>query len=263
MKKLPAPNTYILMIVLVLMGSSVACRIFEIVRLVGEVAEQSCSPISRAEYEYYAERLGETPKTPKYPESAGYEVCEIKNIHDEWEVVSVRMSEGYRDEDENSEPAKSERVEDNEEYGEEDEKGEPNIAGTYIGVFPPPRYEDWYRAEEEYIINIAEDGTVSGSVIVVTKSDVVTGNCTTHSEYNSRSTISGHISGTSGVVTVTTFEFNYTDTTNCVAGSFISTTKDVVCDASKITISGNQLTVFAESSDPSITCGNVFVATKE
>ncbi len=259
MKK-PAPKFYVLVFVLVLMGSSVACGISEVLQVGFEAARESCIQVSRTRYERAAEELGETPGTPKDPENAVYKVCYIED-----DLYSVRMSEGYRDEDEdeNGEPAKSDTDEDNEEYTEEDEKGEPGIAGTYIGVHPPPRYEDWYRAEEEYIINIAEDGTVSGSVIVVTKRDAVTENCSTYLEYNSRSTISGHISGTSGFVTVTIYEFNYTDTTNCVSGSFESTTQDLVCDVSEITISGNQLTVFTGSSDPDVTCGYAFRATKE
>ncbi len=77
---------------------------------------------------------GKHQERPKDPENAVYEVCYIED-----ELYSVRMSEGYRDEDEeeNGEPAKSDTDEDIEEYTEEDEKGEQSITGTYIGVHPP------------------------------------------------------------------------------------------------------------------------------
>ncbi len=80
MSKISVQKTQIFIFVLTLIFASIACnRPDNVEKEVGEskgVVVEDCYPVDRSEYEYEAARLGETPETPKYPESAVPEFAE-------------------------------------------------------------------------------------------------------------------------------------------------------------------------------------------
>lgn len=253
MKKLPASKITILMVVLVLVGSSMACRIAEVLEVGINEALENCYEVSREEYEYYAERLGETPKTPKHPESAVYEVCHRKNfIEDEWELISVRMSEGYRDEDENSEPAKSDRA-------------ITIPSGTYRGEFPGlENIVDYLVNQNEIIIEISPNGVVSGfAVMHIHKTEEFllwdsekqqqVLHCIKYYEEKTTYTVSGQIHGwLDQPVEVKRTFYRIADTSTCKYGENRIRDEECTCEG-KLTVRDGALTITCGRSNPD--CG--------
>ena len=131
-------------------------------------------------------------------------------------------------------------------------------AGTYVGdngEVPP----DWELVEGEFIIEVAEDGTVTGSRIYVIKKESVGATCTWRRENGHTTSISGLMTGANGNVTVENESYTVSDSSDC-GGSNIHRTFESVCDAAEITVSGEQMEI---SGDGSSDCGFVFTATKE
>ena len=148
MNKSPVQKIQKTIFMLSIIFASIACRFPDAVKTIVESAVEDCSIVSRDVYEISAVQLGQTPETPKYPESAVYEVCFINR-----EVSSVRMSDGNRSEDKDGGTIPTgtykgsiEDTEWNQEYG----LYTPEVPGTID--------------ENEVIIHIAEDGTVTGSL---------------------------------------------------------------------------------------------------
>jgi len=225
MIKLPALKIYILMVVLVLMGSSVACRlgrIGEILEIGVHVAQQeNCSEIFRYEYEMFAKDLGETPETPKNSETAIYEACFIED-----EVVSVRMIE--------MNPEKM-----------------IIPVGTYIyeeyvNDQPPPGGEDWeYELESDFTIRVADDGTVTGFKIYLLWVDYVSATgCATRNEQGITTNVSGLLDGNQGYVKLENkrWDFHEYHGAECGDGKDILKDEEDICDAI-ITVSGNQMDI--------------------
>ena len=102
MSKLSVQKIQIFSFILALITASIACNYPDVVEVIGEEAMESCVTVGRSRYETVAAQLGQTPETPKYPESAVYEECYIEK-----DVTSVRMSDGYRSDEENIIPAGS------------------------------------------------------------------------------------------------------------------------------------------------------------
>jgi len=232
----------IYIMILALVTASIACKFLgniskEMGDFIGGDVED-CYSVDRDEYEYEAARLGVATEIPKYPESAVYEVCTI-----DMETSSIRMHEGYGSEDNEL----TENV------------GNDSIpAGTYIGdngEIPP----DWELVEDEFIIEVAEDGTVSGSRIYIIKLETVGTTCTWHRENGHSTRFSGHISGASGYITIENESYTISDSSDC-GGSNIHKTYQSVCADAQITISGEHMEI---TGDGSSDCGFVFTAIKK
>jgi hypothetical protein len=242
MKKLPASKITILMVVLVLMGSSVACRITEILQVGYEAARETCIQVSRTRYERAAKELGETPRTPKDPENAVYEVCCIED-----ELYSVRMSEGYRDDEEQLADV------------EAGVGANPaSAAGTYVGeeLEVPP---SWELVVQEFTIQIAEDGAVSGFKIYETRRASLSSTCNVYWGNGHTTLITGYIYGSEGLVSVETEAFVLSDFSDC-DGLYNYETYESYCEVAQITVSGNQLEIRGGGSKG---CGFVYKATKQ
>ena len=246
MKKLPAMKIHILMVMLVLLGSSVACRITEILQVGFEAARESCIQVSRTRYERAAKELGETPRTPKDPENAVYEVCYIDD-----ELYSVRMSEGYRDEDENSEPANGERT--------------ISIpAGSYLGEFPGMENTAWLINQNKTSVEISPNGVVSGfSILHIHKTEERLSwdsqkqqyfvHCLEYYEEKTTYTVSGQIHGwlDQPVEVKRTFYSTY-DTSACKYGENRIRDEECTCEG-KLTVRDGALTITCGRSNPD--CG--------
>jgi len=223
---------------LALIVVTLACNIPNVRNMVEEAFLERCYPVDRAEYERAATELGLTPETPKYPEGAVYEVCYIEKSRANDVLTSVRMIEGYRpteDEDANSSPA-----------------------GTYIGdnLDIPP---DWELVKGEFILYVAEDGTVSGSRIYIIKKETVGTTCVWRYENGHTSIINGYISGADGYVRVENDSYTISDASDC-GGLNNHQTFESVCDEAQISISGDRLEINGGGSGD---CGFVFTATKQ
>jgi hypothetical protein len=139
---------------------------------------------------------------------------------------------------------------------------ETSIAGSYLGVQTetPP---SWELVESEYFIDIAEDGTVSGSNVFIIKKESVGPTCTTYYQSSYVTSFSGQINGTDGIITVITNVDNLKDDSSCSWGSYNLKSYEIVCEQSVLTISGDDLEIVSKSSDENATCGSVFKATKK
>ncbi len=110
MKGLSEIKNQITIILLLLISASIACNYPNAGEAIQEGVSERCFEIDRNTYERLASELGQTPETPKYPESAIYEACTHEKVGGfdlygkEGEISSVRMSEGYRPEEENKIP---------------------------------------------------------------------------------------------------------------------------------------------------------------
>ncbi|MBI9052127.1 MAG: hypothetical protein JEZ00_22115 [Anaerolineaceae bacterium] len=155
MNKFPVRKIQKTVFMLSIIFALIACRFPDAVKTIVESAVEDCSIVSRDVYEISATQLGQTPETPKYPESAVYEVCFI-----DMEVSSVRMIDGNNTEDDEL---------------TESEETNSIPAGSYVGTIIDTEWKqrDWFGsppevlgtvAENEVIIFITEDGTVTGSL---------------------------------------------------------------------------------------------------
>ena len=142
------------------------------------------------------------------------------------------------------------------------EEADSSIAGRYIGkeIDKPP---DWDLVEAQFFIDIADDGTVSGSRIYKIRMESVGPMCTTHYESTHTASFSGQITGSKGIMTVSSKTDNLVDDSSCSNGSYNLKTYDFVCEQSELTISGNDLEIVTKSSDKNSLCGAVFQATKQ
>lgn len=263
MRKLSNKKINLLFFLFALVTASIACNFPVAVEVIGEAVSQKCETVDRETYVLAAEKLGQTPETPSDPNSAVYEVCYEVNSkilrNQNPDPISARMYEGNKQEENpgaapegNTQPGVD---------GSDGEKGSVP-AGTYIGVNPEPR-GDWETVEDKFIIEIAEDGIVSGTRVYIIKRDSVGPNCTVHFENGHSQTFSGYITGASGLVTVTNESFDIWDDSGCPEGSYKINNTDFVCDLSPITITGNQLEIVSKASDGNSLCGGVFQATKK
>ena len=203
MKKLPASKIHILMVVLVLMGASIACNFPDAVHVMGEAAMERCNTVSREEYGIAVESLGQIPEIPDNPENAVYEVCYRINNPD---PVSARMYKGYRDEDENSEPAKSDRDQEAEPMLNVPEI--PNPVRHYVGETGWSMiYDPIEVREDQFVLIVENDGNVSGVFMFdyITQADeyeMADGDvCTTQYHFAATITISGQLVDNKGTLT--------------------------------------------------------------
>ena len=74
MSKLPALKIKIFWVILALMTASIACNYPDATAAIVESAGESCFAVNHSEYESAAAELGQTAKTPKYPEGAIYDL---------------------------------------------------------------------------------------------------------------------------------------------------------------------------------------------
>ena len=207
--------------------ASVACNIVDILNVGLSAFQERCTEVSREEYMSFAEMLGETPKTPQYPDSAVYEAC-----YNAEGLKSVRMSEGYRED-------------------EKEVKSDFNPAGTYIyEVYvndePPPGGDDWeYELESDFTIRVADDGTVTGFKIYLLRVDDVSATgCATRNEQGITTNVSGLLDGNQGYVKLENkrWDFHEYHGAECGDGIHIFKDEEDVCDAT-ITVSGNQMDI--------------------
>ncbi len=112
---------------------------------------------------------------------------------------------------------------------------------------------------DEFTVDVAKDGTVSGSRIYRIRKETVGTTCTWRWENGHSTTISGHVSGADGFVTVENDSYTISDGSNCDATNNHQKFESV-CEKAQITISGDQLQI---NGDGSSDCGFVFKATKQ
>ncbi len=226
-----------ILVFLVLISVSLACSIPDVKDLVEEEVFGKCYRVDQATYEDAARELGQTPKTPKYPEYAVFEACYAGEDRQD-ELVSVRMSEGYR-------PTEAEGA-------------NSLIAGSYIGenLEVPP---SWQLVKAEFIIDVGENGAVSGSRTFIVRDETVGPTCTWRWENGHNTIISGQISGAAGFVTVKNDSYTISDGSNCGATNNHQTFESV-CEKAQITITGDRLEI---TGDGSSDCGFVYKATKQ
>ncbi len=155
MNKLTIKQFQMFSFILALLIATIACNYPDAVAVIGEAAMEHCFTVSRSQYESTAARLGQPPKTAKYPEDAVYEVCQI-----EGQATSIRMTDGYR-------------IEDNEKAESEETKSKPT--GTYVGETNHLPSE-FINLEEKSVFNLTEksvvnlivgnEGTVTGEILI-------------------------------------------------------------------------------------------------
>ena len=255
MRKFSDTKIKIFIFILVLIAASIACIFPDAVEVIVEAATEKCETVSRDTYEIAAKTLGQTPETPSDPESVVYEVCYQFNNPN---PVSAQMHGGNKQEEAPDTPPEdiSQQGE-----GESEGKSEPVPAGTYIGDnLEVP--SDWELVEGEFIIEVAEDGTVSGFRIFIIKKESVGPTCTTHWENGHTTIITGHISGANGYVTVENDSYTIWDSSDC-GGANNHKTFESVCDGAQITISGEQMEINSTNGDGNSGCGFVYTATKQ
>lgn len=245
MKQLPAVKLKWIIALIPFIIVSVACNFIDILNVGLSAFQERCTEVSRDRYVQLAGELGVTPQTPQYPESAVYEAC-----YQDSKVVKVRMSEGYREENEDDEKI------------EKAENSDNSVAGTYIGEIETP--PSWDRIQAEYVINVAEDGSVSGHKIHIYQTETDGPVCFRRHEVGHTVLFSGYISGNSGIVNVTSSSYNLRDDSDCKDGSVRNDVTEYVCDLSTITITGNELEIRVKSSDGNTYCqSGGYYATKQ
>jgi hypothetical protein len=204
--------------------ASIACRLPDAVKVITEAAMEHCFPVSRSQYESSAAQLGQIPETPKYPESAVYEVCQING-----QPSSVRMIDGKS-------------TEDNEQTESE---GKTNIlAGTYIGefYFNEEHSDTTELMANEINVNISNSGIVSGSAILQFNDTYISAdNCTHYSETGYSYTISGQING-DDVETVEVQKTSYLIVDHSPCGEYTRSDKVCSCEG-LLTISDGELII--------------------
>ena len=182
----------------------------------------------------------------------------------DYDPVSCPLGESAVEKEPFSEPEEEQDAPDSSSHQDVETNPEidTSIAGMYIGeqTETPP---DWELVESEYFINIAEDGSVSGSRIFIIKKESVSPMCTTYYQSSYITSISGQIDGTSGIITVITNVDNLKDDSSCSYGSYNLKTYEIVCDQSELMITGDDLEIVTKSSDGDSLCGSVYRASKQ
>jgi hypothetical protein len=209
MRKLPPLKIKIFWVILALLTASIACESPDLVAPVVESIAEECYPVDRGIYEYTAATLlRQTPKTPKYPEGAIYEVCRVNG-----EISSVRMTNGPRPEEpeviEQEEPEVTESEEANS-LSPSTGADESNSTSTdhYIGSSNYPDvigFSSGQYPKNEISIRVADDGTVSGSYLMSYIGDPSTydldeGACTEQWDMDINGTFSGKLTGSQGTI---------------------------------------------------------------
>jgi hypothetical protein len=197
----------------------------------GDLGQHYCTAVGRGEYEVAAETLGQTPQSAGEDESGTYLVC--YDIETQAPILAKALGKS----DEEAEEEGEATAEPSPTPEEETEEGEIPV-GTYVGTTDILPLLDMFMIpggsllENEVVIDVAEDGTVSGSMTVAYDSgpDVDDDGCTTIWHVNHTGAFSGQLSGSDGTIELT---WNWTcTTTGCGTegecdGEDIPTTFDV------------------------------------
>ena len=241
----PCCKTVPLILLMILLLPNMACRVIDAVNVIISAATENCRTVSRSVYETASYNLGQEPQTPENPEAVAYQVC-----YADGKPVSAKMVAGYESEmDDAAEPP---------ENMVEEAKISSGSAGTYLGELNeiPP---SWKMLKNDFIIEVAEDGTVSGIKNYQIERESADSNCTPRWENGHTTVINGVLSGSSGLAYVRTDSYTIWDMTDC-GGVFSHNTYESECDAAQITISGGQLEISGGGSEG---CGFNFKATKQ
>lgn len=156
MTELSEAKVGIAITLLLLIAASIACNHPLAGEAIQDAMSERCVEIDRSTYETLAAELGQTPETPKYPESAVYEACTHEKVGgidlygNEGKISSVRMSEGYRPEEENKIPAGT--------YTGE------TLFYTTLEADVDDGYLDPVCTENTVRVVVASDGTANGEV---------------------------------------------------------------------------------------------------
>ena len=237
MQMFSGKNIRLFLFILALIAVSLACNTPDAINMIAEAAVEKCNVISRAKYESYAAKLGQVPETPKYPESAVYEVCFI-----DMELSQVRMSEGYRPEEDTSE--------------------ETNLipAGVYTGefYFNEDHSDITELMENEINVNISNSGIVTGSAVFRFNNTYVSEDlCTHYTEKGESYTISGQFEGADReTVEVNKSSYFLNEHTPC--GETTRSDENCSCEG-VLTVSDGELKIRCGSSSG---CGVVIFAEK-
>lgn len=236
---------------LALLISALACNYPDAAQVFVSAALEECYSVNRERYENAAAELGQEPETPQYPETAGYEVCYMDE-----QLASVRMSDGYGPDEEQAVAAEVE-VAPEADAGAGTGTTIVSAAGTYIGEeleIPP----SWELVIQEFTIEIAEDGAVSGFKVYEIRRASLDSSCNVYWGNGHTTLISGYIYGSEGLVSVETEAFVLSDFSDC-GGLYSYKTYESYCEVAQITVSGNQLEIHGDGSEG---CGFVYKATK-
>lgn len=153
----PLYKTRIYVLLLILFIITIACNIEAANTVVKEAFLEKCYPVSREEYEKAAAKLGQSPGTPRYPETAAYYICGIEDPG--FVITSVRITDGTApDEDDDKTEA---NVKDQNQIPAGSYKGE--IINTDMATRGLVEWKVQGTVEKnEIIIHVSDDGTVTG-----------------------------------------------------------------------------------------------------
>jgi len=228
MKKRSVINIKIFLFLMVLIGASLACNYKnqDAIQLIAKAAMEKCFTVNRDQYERSAAELGQTPETPKYPDSAIYEVCQIQG-----QPSSVRMIDGKNTADQVS----------------EDKNKIP--VGTYKplkNAEPPPSKKDvWDYFETDFTITVADDGTVTGFRIYKYWVDSSIPGCAARDGQDLTTNVNGFLEGNQGTVTLEYKNYSYREFSGEECGEGIHIFRDDEETAVDVTIivTGNQMDI--------------------
>jgi hypothetical protein len=243
---LSTKKSYNLIVLLIFFIVSIACRTPDAIQVIINSAINNCRNVSRTAYEKASYKLGQIPETPEDEETAVYQIC-----YADGQIVSAKMFAGYKSEEDEAVDPPTKIM--------EGANTSSNTAGTYLGEFweVPP---SWELVIAEFIIVVAEDGTVSGTKKYQIERVSADYNCTTRWENGHTTLINGHlIDGTNGLVSVQTDAYTIWDSSDC-GGVNSHNTHESVCDVAQITISGNKMEIRGDGSEG---CGFNYSATRQ
>ncbi|MBN1666483.1 MAG: hypothetical protein JW862_05325 [Anaerolineales bacterium] len=252
MSRTPIFGTRQFIVLLALLMAVLACNYPDATQVILSAATENCNSVNRERYEDAAARLGVEPETPKYPETAGYEVC-----YGDGQVTSVRMSEGYGPEEEQPAAAVEAEAAPETDAGAGTGTTPTSFAGTYMGeeLEVPP---SWELVKQEFTISIAADGAVSGLKIYEIQRASLDSSCNVYWGNGHTTLIGGTIDGSEGLVSVETEAFVLSDFSDC-GGLYNYNTYESYCEVAQITISGDRLEIRGDGSEG---CSFVYFATK-
>jgi hypothetical protein len=232
----------------------------------GDLGQHYCTAVGRGEYEVAAEALGQTPQAAGEDESGTYLVC--YDIETQAPILAKALGKS----DEAAEEEGEATAEPSPTPEEEAKEGEIPV-GTYKGTTIYPSFLDSLLAVEsgttstdEVVINVAEDGTVTGSLVVDYTSDTHhaendDGPCTVVWHCDIEGSFSGQLSGPSGTIEVTeTWNTYITQTGTCLEVDEEPYVSTLEVD---VEVSGDQMTGSALLYQEAEEAEEYFTATKQ
>jgi hypothetical protein len=214
----------------------------------GKIGQIYCTTRSHGEYRIAAQALGQTPQVSQDPAEATYLIC-----HDIQTQVPV-FAKVLGQSEEEGEPQEDATAEPSPTPEEEATTGDIPV-GTYVGETNYQEVLDVFlldsgdepgrTTENQVVIDVAEDGTVTGSLLVKYSSgenndELPEGPCTYVWHYTIDGTFSGQLGRPSGTLQLSQeWAESYTQTgSECIAGGDLVWVVDYSVD---VEVSGDQM----------------------